>query len=130
MRADEIEDIAIEGGKLPDYLDSVDTLLFLMFRNLYDFARRSEMDMEQGRREKQQILRTYRLYKADQEYALNFGRLMCDCDIAKCNFRKAETVGQALDAADRIIEALDRIPVHHRFELSDEDRQISKRLAK
>ena len=64
MTADEIEDLAFEGRELPEELTGSEALLFLMFRNLYDFARRTEMDREQGKREKGRILAKYRHYQA------------------------------------------------------------------
>lgn len=59
---DELEDLAFQSAPLPEYLNMADTLLFLSFRSLYDFAKRVEMSPEQGRREKQKLLQAHEQY--------------------------------------------------------------------
>lgn len=67
MGIEEIEDLAFQGAELPNGLDGADTLAFLLFRSLYDLARRIQMPPEQGKREKGRILATYRNFKSQEE---------------------------------------------------------------
>jgi len=60
---EELEDLAFVSAPLPEGLNLAQTLLFLSFRSLYDFARRVEMPQEQGRREKQKLLQAYAQYQ-------------------------------------------------------------------
>lgn len=68
MTAEELERKAFLGEPVPEDIHSqADMLLFLSFRNLYDFAKRVEMPPEQGKREKAEILENYRVNKFLEE---------------------------------------------------------------
>ena len=67
LSEEEIEDMAFRGGELPKDLGYGDTLMFLMYRNLYDFARRVQMDSDQGKREKARIQAACKTYRLDQD---------------------------------------------------------------
>lgn len=58
-REDWLEDLAFNGAEMPKGLTYPEQLLFLRFRFLYAYAAMTQMDPEQGKREKQEILVTY-----------------------------------------------------------------------
>lgn len=58
-REDWIEDLAFRRQEMPKGLNSAEQLLFLRFRFLYAYAAITQMDPEQGKREKQEILVAY-----------------------------------------------------------------------
>lgn len=57
----DIEAMAKSGKGMPDGLDSAEQLLFLKFRHLYAEFRLGQINREQGRREKAQILTQFGL---------------------------------------------------------------------
>ena len=59
-----LEDLAYKGEAMPEGLRVPEQLLFLRLRYLYAYARLIQMDPEQGRREKHEILRAYELHAA------------------------------------------------------------------
>lgn len=62
MSPEELEDLAYQGLPLPEGMKSqAQILLYLSFRSLYDFAKRVQMDPEQGKREKEEILYAFRI---------------------------------------------------------------------
>lgn len=56
---DHLEDLAFQGAELPEDLAYPEQLLFLRFRFLYAYARLTQMDSTQGKREKETILTAY-----------------------------------------------------------------------
>lgn len=58
-REDWLEDLAFRRQEMPQGLNFAEQLLFLRFRFLYAYAAMTQMDPEQGKREKQEILVTY-----------------------------------------------------------------------
>lgn len=56
MTKDEIIMLAAKGGPLPEGLDPADTFLFMALRSLYLQARHTNMDKDQGAKEKRAIL--------------------------------------------------------------------------
>ena len=48
LDVEQLEDIAFNGGKMPDLRSQAQCVLFQAFRNLYDYARRVQMPLEQG----------------------------------------------------------------------------------
>ena len=103
----EIEDMAFRGLELPESLNYADTLMFLMFRNLYDFAKRTRMESAQGKREKQRILDACKRYSLDRLYAQYQAELNMKTEQAKTAYRK----NPSLENADALILALDNVPV-------------------
>ena len=63
-----LEDLAMQGAAMPEDLRFPDQLLFLRLRTLYAYAKLIQMDPEQGKREKHQIVVEYERHSA--EYAL------------------------------------------------------------
>ena len=63
MSPEELEDLAFRRMPMPELRSQADVLLYQSFRNLYDFAERVQMTLEQGRREKSQILAAYEINK-------------------------------------------------------------------
>lgn len=95
-----------------------------MLRALYAYAKRTDMDPEQGRREKGKIEEAVRRRRADYELARYRAEQMKVTGVAMSDYRKARNamgsvtalylppeVVAALVAADRIAEALDNIPI-------------------
>lgn len=58
-REDWLEDLAFRRQEMPQGLNFAEQLLFLRFRFLYAYAATVQMDQEQGKREKQEILVAY-----------------------------------------------------------------------
>ena len=58
-REDWLEDLAFRRQEMPQGLNFAEQLLFLRFRFLYAYAAMTQMDPEQGKREKQEILVAY-----------------------------------------------------------------------
>ena len=102
MTPEELEDLAFKGGPMPDLTSQAQVLLFQSFRDLYDFARRSGMSPEQGKREKQQILAAYHINKFLEELQERTNEMWKRIEIAVCNYRKAPSV----ELADLLIEAI------------------------
>lgn len=59
QREDWLEDLAFRRQEMPSGLNFAEQLLFLRFRFLYAYAAMVQMDPEQGKREKQEILVAY-----------------------------------------------------------------------
>ena len=59
QREDWLEDLAFRRQEMPKGLNFAEQLLFLRFRFLYAYAAMVQMDPEQGKREKQEILVAY-----------------------------------------------------------------------
>lgn len=113
MTVIEIEDLAYRGEELPRELNYPETLLFMMFRSLYEFARWSKMNREQGKREKQRILRLYenerRIRDFDEKLTACHVKLIKDSELAKTACRKNPTPENALRLCD-ILDGLLRLP--------------------
>lgn len=117
---DEIEDMAIEGRELPQGMNYADTLLFLMYRSLYEHAAIVQMDQDQGKREKARILAAHKRYMLDQEIEHHTSQLWLGIEQAASRYNKAQTVGEAIQAADSMMLALYRMPVNRIFEITSE----------
>ena len=124
MDTQSLDRLAWAGGAVPAGLGYDDTLYFLMIRALYDFHRgHPEIGTEAGRIEKQLIETTVRAYRADRDLARHIGKIMLATGAARAEYRKARKnfmanaawmppeFVSALAAADRIVEALDNIPI-------------------
>ena len=102
MSVEELEDLAIRGGPMPDLRSQAQVLLFQSFRDLYDFARRSGMSKEQGKREKAQILAAYKVNKFLEELQESTNEMWKAIEIAASEYRKAPSV----ELADKLLEAI------------------------
>ena len=122
---DEIEDMAIDGRELPENMNYADALLFLMYRNLYDYAARVQMDMDQGKREKSRILKAHNEYRFAQKMEQYTAQLWINIEQAAIAYRKAQTVGEAIQAADNMMDVLYRMPVQKHFDMTPETAQAN-----
>lgn len=102
MSVAELEDLAFRGAPMPDLRSQAQVLLFLSFRDLYDFARRSGMSPEQGKREKAQILAAYKVNKFLEELQESTNEMWKNIEIAVSEYRKAPSV----ELADKLLEAI------------------------
>lgn len=112
----EIERLAYAGVELPAELDYAETLYFLMLRAACETMKQMNMPTEQARREKAKIDAACKRYRLDRDMGLYHAEINNSISMATCDYRKAETKDEALAAADRIVEALDNVPVRHRWE--------------
>lgn len=102
MTVEELEDLAYNGAPMPDLDSQAQVLLFQSFRDLYDFARRSGMSREQGKREKAQILSAYKINKFLEEMQEDTCQMWKRIEIAASEYRKAPSV----ELADKLLEAI------------------------
>lgn len=102
MTVEELEDLAYNGVPMPDLRSQAQVLLFQSFRDLYDFARRSGMSKEQGKREKAQILSAYKINKFLEELQESTNEMWKNIEIAASEYRKAPSV----ELADKLLEAI------------------------
>ena len=105
MTAEELEDLAFQGSAMPELRSQADMLLFLSFRNLYDFAKRVGMSPEQGKREKSQIIEAHRINIFLEELQESTQQMWKLIDEKVCEYRKAPSV----EAADKLLEAIYRV---------------------
>lgn len=105
MSIDEIEDIAFRGERMPDLKSQAQCVLFQAFRNLYDYANRVHMALEQGSHEKQEILRAYevnRFLEEVEEATVQMWKLI---DITASEYAKSPSI----ETADKLYEAIYRV---------------------
>lgn len=102
MTPEQLEDLAYQGAPMPDLRSQADVLLFLAFRNLYDFAKRVGMAPEQGKREKSQIVEAHRINKFLEELNENTQQLWKRIEIAASEYQKNPSV----ELADKLLEAI------------------------
>ena len=104
MTPEQLEDMAYDGLPMPDLNSQAQVLLYLSFRNLYDFARRTQMAPEQGKREKAQILDAYRINKFLEELQESTNQMWKRIEIAASEYRKAPSIL----TADNLLQAIYR----------------------
>ena len=104
MDLDQLEDIAFNGGAMPDFQSQAQCVLFLALRNLYDYAKRVQMPPEQGRREKAQIMSAYKTNRFLEELQENTNHMWKRIELATSAYRKAPTI----EAADELVKAIYR----------------------
>lgn len=102
MTPEELEDLAVQGGPMPDLRSQAQVLLYQSFRDLYDFARRSGMSKEQGKREKAQILEAYRINKFLEDMQEETNQMWKRIEIAASEYRKNPSVA----VADKLLYAI------------------------
>ena len=105
MDLDRLEDIAFNGGPMPDLRSQAQCVLFLALRNLYDYAKRVQMPPEQGRREKSEILQAYKTNRFLEEVEEETIQMWKKIEIAAAEYAKAPSV----ENADRLYEAIYRV---------------------
>lgn len=104
MTPEELEDLAYNGRPMPDLRSQAQCLLFQAFRNLYDYAKRVRMTPEQGRREKQEILKAYEINKFLEDMQEQTNQMWKRIEIAASEYRKAPSVKNA----DKLLKAIYR----------------------
>lgn len=105
MTIEELEDMAFRGEPMPDLRSQAQVLLFLSFRNLYDYAKRIQMAPEQGAREKHEILRAYEINKFLEDLQEQTNQMWKRIEVAAMEYRKNPTI----EAADKLMEAIYRV---------------------
>ena len=95
MDVDQLEDIAYNGGQMPDLRSQAQCVLFQAFRNLYDYAKRVKMSPEQGRREKHEILQAYKINRFLEEVEESTVQMWKRIEIAAANYKKNPSVENA-----------------------------------
>ena len=101
MDLEQLEDIAFNGGPMPDLRSQAQCVLFQAFRNLYSFAKRVQMTPEQGRREKQEILQAYKINRFLEEVEESTVQMWKRIEIASAEYAKSPSV----ETADKLYEA-------------------------
>ena len=104
MTKEELEDLAFQGLPMPDLRSQAECLLFLSFRNLYDFAKRVGMSQEQGRREKLQILKAFEINKFLEDMQEDTNKMWKEIEMASIAYQK----NPSIEAADRLLKAIYR----------------------
>lgn len=110
----DLDRLAHKGGELPDGLNCADTLYFLAKRALYRYAKDTDMPAEQGKREGAKIRDMVRAYRLDNDYVLACARRTMAVEGPIKEYLTANNDAQRLDAAARLVEALDGIKVGRR----------------
>ena len=105
MDADQLEDIAFNGGPMPDLRSQAQCVLFQALRNLYSYARRVQMSPEQGRREKQEIMQAYKINRFLEDVEEATVQMWKRIEIAAANYAKVPSV----ENADKLYEAIYRV---------------------
>ena len=104
MDADQLEDIAFNGGPMPDLRSQAQCVLFQALRNLYSYAKRVQMSPDQGRREKHEILQAYKINRFLEEVEESTVQMWKRIEIAAANYAKSPSV----ENADKLYEAIYR----------------------
>ena len=103
-KVSELEDLAFNGAEMPNDLEYPEQLLFLKLRYLYAYAKIARLSPEQGKREKQLIVGTYKT-DAFVNAQLNAAvKLWKNVELISAQIRKTELVNEPL-----IKEMLDKI---------------------
>lgn len=105
MDVGQLEDIAYNGGQMPDLRSQAQCVLFQAFRNLYDYAKRVQMSPEQGRREKHEIMQAYKINRFLEEVEESTVQMWKRIEIAAANYVKSPCV----EDADKLYEAIYRV---------------------
>ena len=105
MGIDQLEDIAFNGGPMPDLRSQAQCVLFQAFRNLYDYAKRVNMSPAQGRREKNEILEAYKINRFLEDLQEKDVQMWKRIELAAAEYEKNPSV----ETADKLYEALYRV---------------------
>lgn len=102
MDVEKLEDLAFRGEPMPELRSHAQCLLYQAFRNLYDYAKRVQMPPEQGKREKHEILRAYKVNRFLEELEDSTVQLWKNIELAAAAYAKAPSV----ETADKLYEAI------------------------
>ncbi len=99
---EELERLAFQRKEMPDTRYLSEMMLFLAFRNLYDFAARVQMSPEQGRREKSELLEKFRACHFLEQIYEDTADMWKNIELAAIAYRKEPSV----QTADKLLEAI------------------------
>ena len=102
---DQLEDIAFNGGQMPDLRSQAQCVLFQAFRNLYSYAKRVNMSPAQGRREKNEILKAYEINRFLEDMQEKDIQTRKRVELAAAEYAKNPSV----ETADKFYEAFYRV---------------------
>ena len=105
MDIDQLEDIAFNGGPMPELRSQAQCVLFQAFRNLYDYAKRVHMPAEQGRREKSEIMKAYEINRFLEDMEEKDLQRWKRMELAAAEYAKNPCV----ETADKFYEAAYRV---------------------
>ena len=105
MDITQLEDIAFNGGQMPELRSQAQCVLFQAFRNLYDYARRVQMSPEQGHREKHQIMEAYRINRFVEDMQEKTNQMWKQIELTSAEYAKNPSV----ETADKFYEAIYRV---------------------
>ena len=105
MREFEYEKIAMNGGEMPQDMDSCDQTNFLKLRMLYDSYKRGIVTRETAKKEKAKLVREYGCDRKMNELGIRWVTLLGDTEKARIEYRKNRT----LENADKLIEIIEGI---------------------
>ena len=103
MDVDQLEDIAYNGGPMPDLRSQAQCVLFQALRNLYDYAKRAQMSPEQGRHEKEEILKAYRINRFLEETQEKTNQMMLRIVLASAKYVDKPTLENANNLFNAIV---------------------------
>lgn len=99
---EELEDLAYKREPMPDLRSQAQVLLFLSFRELYQYAAMVGMSQELGRAEKAKILEAYRINKFLEDMQERTNQMWKRIEAASSEYRKSPSI----EAADKLLEAI------------------------
>lgn len=105
MTPEELEDMAFRCEQMPDLHSQAQILLFLSFRNLYDYAKRVQMPPEQGRHEKKEILKAYEINQFLENIQEETNQMWSRIEMASSEYAKYPSV----ENADKLYKAIYRV---------------------
>lgn len=105
MDIDQLEDIAFNGGPMPELRSQAQCVLFQAFRNLYSYAKRVNMSPAQGRREKNEILKAYEINRFLEDMQEKDIQTRKRVELAAAEYAKNPSV----ETADKFYEAFYRV---------------------
>ena len=102
MDVEKLEDLAFRGEPMPELRSHAQCLLYQAFRNLYDYAKRVYMPPEQGKREKHEIIRAYKVNRFLEELGDSTVKMWKRIELAAADYAKNPSV----KTADELYEAI------------------------
>lgn len=102
MTIEEIEDLALRKAPMPELENMTQINAYQAFRHLYDFAARSGMSQEQGKREKAEIVKTYNIGMLNERLLESTNKLWKAIELTAAAYAKAPSV----ETADALYQAI------------------------
>lgn len=95
MTPERIEDLAWRNAGMPSGLNIAEQMLFQGFRRLYAYAKMTGMSAEQGRWEKGELLREFRMRQFQLKRMEKTDRMWAEIEAAANRFGKERTIENA-----------------------------------